>query len=206
MSEGPPIEFLSAATTAAGAGAFAKPSGVAEGDYVFIIYEGDQGDGNASEGPTTWGRREVAYGAGTVDGNKSTYLAWKKMAAADVSGSWGTPPASGAVALRYASHGADTVSVKSTFAKGGGTTTLTLTGFTKAANTYGVLAFFTDHTLAAADTEPAGFVSRANVGLTIVAVGGADCLSDYVDGASVQWTNVGSPAQAAAILIEVTGP
>lgn len=211
LADGPPLEFAGSAVSANSAAVVSKPVGVEAGDLVFVwVVDGDT-PGNMGVVTTSgsgWANLETSELGGAVN-----ILCWKVLNATDVANAWnivGGTANHGAIALRYRSHGADTVTVRGNV---GGTDGVNgnaaLTGFTKAPGTYGTLSFFAIRGPAASPTPPTGFTVRqtsAASGFRIVA---ADNLYEYVDGAAVIWSAInstGSNLGWRAILLEITGP
>lgn len=213
LADGPPVEYASSATTAPGASAVSKPAGLEVGDLVVVWAHGF-----SSPSPTL----QTASGAAwaVVDNNAGVTLAGrmalfaKVMTATDVANAWNLSEAisEGAVAIRYVSHGADTVTFKSANVTGSnGNFSVSGAGFTKAAGSYGVLGLAISTTEATTIGVPAGFTQRSQVALNAtIKISLSDNLYGYVDGAGATWTNFNTPALASengrAVLLEITGP
>lgn len=211
MAEGPPIDFASSTVTANSATAITKPSDVAAGDLMLVwVLDTATGATLTTASGSAWARVENAHPTGP----KYHVLFWKVLNATDVANAWnigGGVAGHGAIALRYRSNGANALTLKDSNLGtiGVNTSAVPLTGFTKAAGTYGVLSLFVIDGAAASPTLPSGFTARqtsAASGWRIVA---ADNLTGYVDGASVTWGSVNSLAPTilgyVELLFEVTG-
>lgn len=205
------IEYGSTAFTAAGT-AVTKPTGLTVGDLVFVwALDIAAAATLTTTSGSAWTALDVGISAGSTNGNSSLF--WKVMTATDVSNSW-TLSSGGAddgiQAVRYIGNGADTVTVKSAVANGVGGTTLSLTGFSKTAGHYGVIAVFgaPENAGVGGIVAPSGFAERMrdSSGSPDFAAIFTDNLGSYVDGAAVQFTNCDTAAVESGILVEVTGP
>lgn len=209
------LEFVSSAATApSSSGAPAtKPSGVEVGDLVFV-WALDCGSGVTltTSGGSAWTNQDVAITAGSTNSNASLF--WKFLDATDVANAWDFSGGfrHGATAIRYRANGADTVTVKATQSNGVGGTTLTLTGFAKAAGHFAALAFFgaPSSTGVSGITVPGEFTERVrSSGAGISGTYGtiiADAPGNYTDGSAVTFSNCDGAAAEYGILVEVTGP
>ncbi|UPT53196.1 hypothetical protein [Synechococcus phage Ssp-JY42] len=209
----PPIQYVSAATTAPGLTAIAKPSGLEVGSLVLVWAHGFTG-----ASPTL----DTASGSAwtVVDNDNSVTLAGrlvlfaKVLTATDVANAWNLSEsaAEGAVSLNYLGNGATTVTAKNSHTTGSNLDfNVSVTGFTKAAGVRGVLGFAISTTQSTAIGVPSGFTERSQVALnSTIKVSLSDNILGYVNGATATWMNFNTPAAdpqtGRGLLVEVTGP
>lgn len=210
MAEGPPIDFANSTVTANSASAITKPSDAAAGDLM-VVFVADTSTGATltTASGSAWSRIEPSP---TV-GPKYHVLFWKVLNATDVANAWnlgGGVAGHGAITIRYRSNGATTVTLKDSYQVFEGVNgSYPLTGFSKAAGTYGVLSLILVDGPTNAPGTPSGFTVRQSSNASGWRIVAADNLTGYVDGSSVTWSSVNSNAPTSRsvleLLFEVTG-
>lgn len=201
-----PLEYRANAFTAGGGTTITKPAGVEVGDLV-VVWAIDISSGATltTTSGSAWSKQSVS----------PAIAFWKILDATDVANAWtlSSAAADGAQALRYRGNGTTAATVKATTSNGGGNSTLTLSGFAKAAGHRGVIALYSQYSgdPSAGDgatiAVPSGFTERRRDYSTgdFFAALIADRLGGYVDGASVQFTGANTGPNKVGVLLEVTG-
>lgn len=201
LADGPPINFASSAATVQEVTGVVKPAGLEAGDLA-LVWAMDVSTSSALQtgGVTNWARIDQTAGA-TIWNNHTLF--WKVMTSADLADTWDLTVATqrGCMAVRYVAHGATAVTKKSGVNNAGNATSLTLSGFTRAAGHYGTISVMGLSAISGSPVPPSDFVSRIAGATGAI----ADALSNYVDGQAAVWTWTGS-VRAAGMLLEVTGP
>ncbi len=195
------VDFINTANsgaTGAGSMAVTKPSGIQVSDLVLVHVEDTVTAVTMNtSGGSSWPKIFMTASGLNQDGDA---LFWKVLTATDVANAWDVSVGGqGALSARYRGNGATAVTSKST--NNGGGSPMTLTGFAKAANHYGVLSFVAG---SSAFTPPTGFDERYDAAPVSSRIGLADRRAGYVDNAAVAWTVVSGSARG--FLVEVTGP
>lgn len=202
MLQAGPVEFASGATSSATGGSsvsVTKPAGLEVDDLVIVVCDTDSGATLTTTSGSAWTGSYVANASFSRGGAK---LFWKIMTATDVANAWTLSVGGlGARAVRYHGNGANSVAVKSTATASAGST-LTLTGFAKSVNTYGVITVMIN---TGSPAVPSGFVSRYNDVVSTYRAHLADNVASYVDGAAVVWDPVAGGDGWVGFLLEVTG-
>lgn len=207
------LEYMANAFTAGGGTTVTKPAGVQVGDVV-VVWAVDISSGATltTTSGSSWSSQSVTASGST---NGATIAFWKILNATDVANAWtlSATPDDGVQALRYRGNGATAVTVKATKVDGGGASSMSLTGFSKAAGHRAAIALYGQSSgdVAAGDgagiAVPAGFTERRrdyDVPLRFAALI-ADTLGSYVDGAAVQFTSAPTGPNKHGVLLEVTG-
>lgn len=212
LADGPPVEFRTTASSAAGT-SVTKPSGLEVGDLVIVMALNVDATTPAlsTSGGSAWTLVDNTANISIFAGKMAIFA--KVMDATDVANAWtlGTSADEGALAIRYAGHGATTVTKKTKDAAGSSADfDVTASGFVKAAGHYGAITFAISTDDAANLGPPTGFEERADAAFnSTTRLAFADRLYGYVDSASVTWTDfntTGLSQTGRVVVLEITGP